>query len=225
MKLHRKSGLALLFVVFALVGSACDDGLEIFDRVEGSGNLVTETADVSGFDEIVVLGSGEVTVEMTGQESLEVTVDDNILPFLEIEVSGSRLELGFKSGTNIDPSAPVTYRITADDLVGVTITGSGDVLAGGLDNRRFDVDITGSGDVELHGKTSLVDVTIAGSGEFDGTGLESFRGEVTISGSGSAVMNVIDELDVTISGSGDVTYTGDPVVDQTISGSGDVSQR
>jgi len=201
-------------IVTALVVAAC---------TVGSGNLITETRDVSDFDEIVLLGSGDVIVTVTGTESLEIEAEDNIMPLLTSDVVDGRLELG--QTESITTSRGITYTITAAQLVGVTIKGSGDINGTDIDAISFEAAIEGSGNIDITGTSDDLTVRIEGSGEVDGRDLTSATGTVTIDGSGSAVVNVTDDLTVTINGSGDVEYMGDPVLNQTINGSGSVSRR
>jgi hypothetical protein len=147
------------------------------------------------------------------------------MEFLTTEVVGGRLELGFESGKLLSPTRDITYTITAAQLNGVTIRGSGDIEASNIDTDAFAVEISGSGDVAPVGTSGHLEVSISGSGRFDGTDLESATGEVRVSGSGNVVVNVTDELDVTISGSGDVKYIGDPSLNSSVSGSGDISEK
>jgi len=189
----------------------------------GSGDVITESRDVTGFDEIVLLGSGDVIIDVTGTESLEIEAEDNVMPLLTSEVIDGRLELGVEG--SITTSRGITYTITAARLVGVTIRGSGDVNGSDIDAESFEATIEGSGIVDLTGTSSELTVRIGGSGNFDGQDLESATGAVRIDGSGGALVNVAEDLTVTINGSGDVEYIGDPVLHQTINGSGDVSRR
>lgn len=211
--------LAVALVAGAVAGCDLDD----VAATEGSGDVVTETREVGGFQEIDVRGSGEVIVDVTGTESLTVEADDNILPLLETEVDNGVLVLSVES--NIDPTVGPKYTITAATLQGVSIAGSGDVTATGLDVDEFSVDIAGSGDVSPTGTAASLSVSIAGSGSYRGEDLVVETGSVDVAGSGRATVNVTDELDVDISGSGEVEYIGSPTVTQSISGSGDVSQR
>ena len=213
----------LLGLMAGLVLLGCDDLDVTNDGVRGSGNLITESRSVSGFDEIVLLGSGDVVIDVTGTESLTIEAEDNIMPLLTADLSGSRLELG--SDEPFSATRGITYTITAATLDGVTINGSGNFLASGVDTGRFEVTVNGSGDVEPNGTCAEVDVNINGSGNFRGEGLVASVGDIGISGSGSAVVNVSDDLNVRISGSGSVEYLGNPVVDSQTTGSGSVSQR
>jgi hypothetical protein len=216
----RASILVGAAMLVALSVSACDT--DVFG-VRGSGNVITESRDVSGFDEIVVLGSGEVVVDIDGTESLSIEAGDNIMPLLKTEVSNGRLELSADS--SISPTTEVKYTITATALAGVSISGSGDVAAAGIAADSFSVEVSGSGRVEPTGTTDTLVLDISGSGNYVGADMVAAAGTVSISGSGKAVVNVTDDLDVDISGSGSVAYIGDPSLTTSISGSGDIQQR
>jgi hypothetical protein len=207
-------------VLAALFVSACDT--DVFG-VRGSGTVITESRDVSGFDEIIVLGSGEVVVDIDGTESLTIEAEDNIMPLLKTEVSNGRLELSVDS--NISPTTAVRYTITAAALAGVSIAGSGDITVTGVEAGSFDVEISGSGRVEPIGTTDTLVLDISGSGKYVGSGMVAAAGTVVISGSGKAVVNVTDVLDVDVNGSGSVKYIGDPSLTTSISGSGNIQQR
>jgi hypothetical protein len=202
-----------------LITSAC-----IIVGVEGSGNVITETREVSGFSEIVVGGSGVVRVEVTGTESLSIEADDNIMPLLETDVTNGRLVLD--ATRSIAPTVDIVYTITAATLDGLEVSGSAEVDATGVEGGEFSVDISGSGDVAVVGTLDgLLRLSISGSGAFDGEALTAPQGTVDISGSGNAVVNVTETLDISVSGSGNVEYLGSPEVDEDISGSGNIDQR
>jgi hypothetical protein len=211
-------GAATLITMVAV--SACDGG--VFG-VRGSGNVITESRDVSGFNEIALLGSGTVVVEVNGNESLTVEAEDNIMPLLKTEVHNGRLELSVES--SISPTVEVKYTITAATLDGVSISGSGKVAATGIDAESFDVEISGSGKVEPVGTADTLTLGISGSGRYAGEDLIASVGDVRVAGSGDAVVHVTDDLDADVSGSGSVEYIGEPSLTRSISGSGDISQR
>jgi hypothetical protein len=207
-----------LFVVLAV--SACN--FNVFGE-RGSGNVITETRTVSGFDEIVLSGSGEVVVDINGTESLTIEAEDNIMPLLTTEVHDGRLELSTKSG--ISPTVTVIYTVSAAELDGVSVDGSGDITVTGIDADSFDADISGSGQIEATGTTDALDVEISGSGRYTGADLVASVATVSVSGSGHALVNATETLDAEVSGSGTVEYIGDPNVSSSLSGSGDISQR
>ncbi|MET0696557.1 MAG: DUF2807 domain-containing protein [Acidimicrobiia bacterium] len=211
-------------VILAMLLAAILCGSCISPGVEGSGNVITESREVSDFNEIVLGGTGRVVVDVTGTESLTIEAEDNIMPFLETRVSNGRLRL--ETNRSISPTLEIVYTITAETLDGLVISGSGVVEAEAVDSTDFRVDISGSGDVDVEGTLSgLLSVSISGSGEFDGESLTALEGQVDVSGSGNAVVNVTDDLDVSVSGSGEVQYLGEPNVESSVSGSGTVTPR
>jgi Putative auto-transporter adhesin, head GIN domain len=60
---------------------------------QGFGQIGNESRQVSGFSKVELNGSGELTIEQTGTESLTISAEDNLLPKLSSEVSGDTLVL------------------------------------------------------------------------------------------------------------------------------------
>lgn len=220
---RRHLRLAVAGVLVLFFASACDNIVIDVGGVRGSGHVITESRDVSGFSEVAVLGSGNLVITVDGTESLTIEAEDNIMPLLTTEIRDGRLELG--TSESISPTRQIEYTISAATLEGVSISGSGEITATGVDEETFTAQISGSGRVEPVGTAKELTIVISGSGEYEGAGLVARRGDVTVSGSGSALVNVIDELEVTVSGSGNVGYLGSPSLSSSISGSGEVSQR
>ncbi len=217
---------SLISVVGALVVTlstvSCDED-DLVD-VRGSGHVITETREVSGFDEVVLSGFGKVVVDVTGSESLTIEAEDNVMPLLTSRVVSGRLELGAEQNRfqRLSPTRDVLFRITATELVGVAVRGSGDVTVSGLRTDSFSVSISGSGNVAPVGTCDVLGVEISGSGDFDGRDLTARAGSVSVAGSGNAVVHATAELNVSVSGSGNVEYIGSPSLEQSISGSGEV---
>jgi hypothetical protein len=194
--MRLRAALALLTVVLLL--AACS-------VTQGSGQLATESRQVSGFTEVELTGFGELTIEQTGTESLTISAEDNLLPRLTSEVSGDTLVLGEEPNTTIRTTKPITYSLTVKDLTGLAISGSGTIT--------------------VNGTAVDQDLEISGSGRYQAEQLTSKTVKAQISGSGTANVLATDMLDVKISGSGSLTYTGNPQVTQEISGSGKLIKK
>jgi Putative auto-transporter adhesin, head GIN domain len=214
--MRLRFALALLAVV--LLVSACS-------ITKGSGQVVTETREVSGFTKVELSGSAELTVEKTGTESLSISAEDNLLPQLTSDVSGDTLILGTKPNTSILPTKPITYSVTVKDLTGIAVSGSGSVRVSNLMTNSLATKISGSGTITASGAVNDQDVDISGSGRYQAEQMTSKAVKAQISGSGNASVLASDTLDVTISGSGALTYSGDPKVTQEISGSGKLIKK
>lgn len=222
---------------FALAVIGCN-------MVTGSGNVKSESRDVSGFSEVALLGSGSLSIEQTGTESLTIEADDNVLPLIQSTVSGGRLTIGPKENTSITNIKTLNYKLTVKDLNALDLSGSGNVTAPkinsdamslkisgsgnisiGVTANSLGTTVSGSGEVTVSGKAARQQLTISGSGNYKAGDLESKEATVKVSGSGNATLKVSDALDATISGSGNIEYTGNPTVTQNVSGSGRVTKR
>jgi hypothetical protein len=191
----------------------------------GSGNVITETRQVSGFNRIRFRGSGSLIVEQTGVESLTVEAEDNIVPLLRSDVENRVLILGLRPGTSIVAYKPIVFRLTVRELTGIEVSGSGATEVNRLDTARFDFDGSGSGEARLSGRAEVQEVSLSGSGEYDAESLISRAANVRVSGSAEVVINASDSLDVDVSGSADVRYVGSPRLSQRVSGSGSVTSK
>ena len=185
----------------------------------------TESRTVSGFSKIELAGSGDLTIDQTGSESLTIEAGDKVLPNLTSDVVGDTLVLGTKRGTVLPPGGRISYQLTVKDLTGVTVSGSGEVTAPKITTDALSSDISGSGRITVGGSAPEQRLTISGSGTYEAGDLAGKTLRADISGSGNAVVNISDSLEVTISGSGSLTYSGDPTVQKDISGSGNVIKK
>lgn len=209
----------------------------------GSGEVVTESRSVEGFDAIDLRGMGEVNITVDGTESLMIEAEDNIIDDLTSEVRSGTLVLG--TDRPIRPTEDIIFTVTMASLEGVEISGSGAVSVSEFSAEDFSVEVSGSGAAEIRdlaaeavfvrisgsgavtvtGDADELDVSISGSGAFNGEGLAADVGEVDVSGSGNATVDVLETLDVDVTGSGNVEYLGDPNVSMNTSGSGNVARR
>ena len=206
--------VALALLTVALLLAACS-------VTRGSGQLASESRPVTGFTKVELSGTGELTIEKTGTESLAISAEDNLLPLLTSEVSGDTLVLGTKRNTEIVTTKPINYALTVKDLTGLTLSGSGNIRVSNLSTTRLTTKISGSGTITASGTADDQDLDVSGSGRYQADQLASKTVSAGISGSGTASVLVSDALDVRISGSGTLTYTGDPTrVTQDVSGSG-----
>ncbi len=233
-------------ILLAALVVACDDGVGLIEgteKIEGSGDVITESRDVSGFDRVVLAGEGRVVITVGASESLTIEADDNLMQYLETTVSGGALEIATSEGVDVDPSRGIVYRVGVAELTGVELLGGGafevdrveadtfDVLlAGGgeisIDNLSaadLSVELLGGGDITLSGIVDVQSVVVAGAGGYNAGKLESSIANVDIPGSGEVTVWAVDELDVSITGVGSVDFFGNPVVGQQVTGTGSVT--
>jgi hypothetical protein len=172
---------------------------------------------------VAISGEGELTLSQTGQESLTIEAEDNLLPFLTSTVAHGRLTLGTSAA--IHPTKPIHYTVTVKDLTLLALSGAGSVTATQLHVNGLKVDVSGAGRVTLSGQAEKSDVRLSGVGSYDGSKLATRSTRVNVSGVGSAIVEASDALDATTSGVGSIEYIGDPKVTKSVSGVGSVHKR
>lgn len=212
----------------------------------GSGNIITETRKVEGFDSISVEYPARVFITQGAAESFKVEADDDFLPGLQTRVSGDRLVISYKAqdGKRIDPTNLIVITIVVKDLnevdfetagelnitgietdtLDVSVSGAGELKMKDLEAGKLSVNLSGAGNMEASGTADDLNVNISGFGSFNGKELHSQSADVNLSGMGSATVWVDDQLNAQISGAGSVNYYGSPSVTKQIGGLGSVSK-
>jgi hypothetical protein len=194
-------------------------------QVRGSGNVVTENRNVTGFTGVDFRGDWQLFIEQTGSESLSVTADDNILPYLTSEVRAGRLVLEDKDHANLTPTGSVIFRLTVKNLDRIELSGDGSVEAKGIRADVLRINLSGDGRVTIDGEAGRQDVHLSGDGRVDAERLMVKEGRVDLSGDGHVIVTVTDKLDVNLSGDGSVEYIGNPTLTQHLSGDGSIRKR
>jgi hypothetical protein len=229
--------LALLILPALLLFTACDP-----DAIRGDGDLVTETRDEKDFTGLNVSVPGKINVKLGTTFKVEVQVEENLLPYLrtEVESDGDLHIYFYKEVRDVDglvvsvtmpqletldlsgSAIVVTDGVFEGPSLDLDVSGSGKVTMNFIDYDDIDVQLSGSGRIEVEGTGGELNAHISGSGHIVALDCPVREAEVHISGSGSAKVDVLQKLKAHISGSGEVWYEGNPVVDSDISGSGKI---
>ncbi len=222
-----KKIFVITLLVASLLLSACSLTILGQDIVRGSGNVISETREVSGFTGVEVVGSAEVEVSFGESESVVVETDDNIMPLVETEVRGGVLVISMKRNVSITTLRPIRVQVTMKEMDLAAIPGSGSIEISGLQAEQVKFELAGSGMIRADGQVDEMEVILTGSGNLECDELQSRSATVQLSGSGTVEVYAADELEVSISGSGVVSYNGDPeTVRESVTGSGRlVSER
>lgn len=217
--------LLFILIILTLTISSCS---LISDRpavVRGSGNVISETRDVTGFTSISLEGSANVHVTMGTTESVVVSGEDNIVPLIETNVLKHELVIKTKPLMSYSTTRPVRVDVTMISLDQVSISGSGNLDVPELKADSFYANLAGSGNITLSGEANTTNFTISGSGNIFSDRLTAKTAKALISGSGNITMYASDALDATITGSGDIRYSGSPAsLSKNVSGSGSIHE-
>jgi hypothetical protein len=234
-----------LFVFLIVAVSSCSSCRFVTgQRIRGNGNVRTETRSPGSFKSVSSHGSFDVFVS-SGEQSVKVEAEENLLPYIETYVEGYTLHVQTKDDYWLNPGRKVKIYVSAPDYESIRSFGSGDIIGeskitnssklelevSGSANIKMDVDApeintetNGSGDMFLKGETKSFDGEIHGSGNIKALDLRSNETKIEIFGSGNADVFVDGKLDVHVAGSGDVNYRGDAQVSSSMAGSGRVKK-
>ena len=235
-----KSLSIISLVLAAGLLSACQIAM-----IRGSGHVITDKRNVSGFNAVSFSGIGEINLTQGESESLTIEAEDNIAPHFITEVKNNTLYIHEdQSATRswLQPTRPVRFNLSvknlnAFDLLGVgnirsaslkadslsiSINGAGSIHLDRLDANALTANINGTGDVDIAGKVDQQNTHLSGTGSYRTPDLQSQSAAVDISGAGSATVWAQESLTAHISGAGTVAYYGHPQVNQSISGVGSI---
>ncbi|MEL4454515.1 head GIN domain-containing protein [Lutimonas vermicola] len=232
-----KSTVLLLILTLAF-------GTSYAQKVKGNGKIINKTRTVGSFDGVGVSGSFDVFLVAGEEGKLDISVEENLEPYLITEVKDGTLNIKWKKGTNIRTSAKTTVTVHFKNINSLAMAGSGDIigkdkikgnslnvaLAGSgdidveMDVQQLKTAISGSGDIEFSGSATEFEAAVSGSGDVDAYDLKTEKAALKISGSGSIGVHVEKEIVARVSGSGDIKYKGQPrIEDIKVSGSGNIS--
>lgn len=214
-----------------------------YRSVSGSGNVIQQNRNISGFSGIKAAGPVDVEVKQAGDYKITIEADDNIMDLVIVRREGNSLLVKLEDNVHIKTASAIKVYVEMPHLKSVDVAGSGNVKSVGLieNNDEVDVDIAGSGDVDLQvrtpkvsasvagagkthigGETKTIKIDIAGSGDVDAAQLKSEEAKVNIGGSGNIKVFASLKLDISIAGSGDVVYFGSPEISKSVVGSGNI---
>jgi len=228
----------------SLMGGFWNNGMYFGPGDAGSGKVITETRDASGFDSIQVEFPAQVFISQGQTESVKVKAEDNFLPGLKTEVRNGTLEIFYKTGNDdrVNPTEPVIITIVVKDLTEIEFSSAGELTIAGVKTDKLDISLSGAGNIKMtdldvedlsvvlsgagsmsaSGSATNLNVEINGFGSFSGGDLHASTADVVLSGAGSATVWVDKTLDAEISGAGSVNYYGKASVTKQIGGLGNV---
>lgn len=208
----------------AVIGLALTLGLALGSQAFGE---KSESRDVKDFSYVKLSGSMDAVITAGEAKTVVIKADADELDQIKTYVEDGVLYIKQKSRRGYwGSSGDVEVVISTPKFDGVTLSGSGDVTARGVDSKEFKAKISGSGDIDLAGRCGMAKLAISGSGDVDADRLKCQDVDIAISGSGDADVHATGLVSVRISGSGDVeVHGGGRVTESRISGSGNLTVR
>lgn len=236
-----KSFIVLLFSILTFSVTSC---IINFTGIDGNGNIITESRNISSFDRVDVSGAFNIVMQQGESESVSIEGDENLMEYIVIENDGNKLLIDTRE--NLNPSRDIVITLTFKELSRVEISGACEITNKGLlqfqqiafdcsgaskcelnmeaDNCEFDV--SGAGKLELNGKAKHVDFDASGAVDIEADEFEVENCTVDLSGAAEADLLVTKTLELDISGAAKLSYYGNAVVTrQDISGAASISAK
>ena len=163
----KKVIVAVLVVVLLTSGllAGCGAG------VTGSGKLKTEEYNYSGFDQVEISSAFEVEIVQSSSYSVVVTVDDNLLKYVDVSKEGETLKIGLKTATLLGPKT-LKAKVTMPQLSSLDLSGATHGSVSGFSSKEsLDIEVSGVSSIEL------VNIS-AGTVKFDVSGASKITGDI-----------------------------------------------
>lgn len=216
------------------------------EKVIGNGKMVTVNRTTSDYDDISVGGSFDVILIKGKEGNIVIEGEENIIPYIETEMQGKKLQIRYKKNTNISTTKKLVVKVPYNKIDKISLGGSGNITNEGIiksiefsaslggsgnitlkiESDEINANIGGSGNIELTGKTKELTCSIAGSGNINAYDLTADTTNATIAGSGSVKTTVSTKISAKVVGSGNIYYKGNPTyTDLKSVGSGDIINK
>lgn len=189
-------------------------------NIAGSGHVVTEVRPVGGFTAVSVSGAGRLVIEQSGTETLAITAEDHILPLLRTVVVDGRLVIGAVSGTSINPTREILYRLGVRTLTDIEASGAIRVESTNIEADRLSLGLSGASTAHIAGTASRLILAASGASTCLVDGVRSLEVRAGLSGASYGRVRAAHFLEANVSGSSRLEYFGDPVLVANVSGSG-----
>ena len=215
------------------------------EKVNGDGNVVSQSRKGGNFEAIEVSGSFKIDLRQGAASSVDVNTDQNLQEYVDVYIENNTLYVKEKEGYNLRPSEEIKVSVVAPMITAVDLSGSCNLTGGTFrTNKEFSIsvsgagevhmnieapkvhtDISGSGIIELGGQVKQFEAEISGSGDMRCSSLEAEDVMLDLSGAAEADVWASKTLDIQASGAATINYKGNPSVKQSISGAGSVNKQ
>jgi hypothetical protein len=229
----------LIFAALGCLQSSCYIG-----GIPGSGKIVTEKRNLSGFTAISSAASVEVEFTQGNEFAVEAEADDNLIRHLKTVVEGGKLKIYIGDNVSVR-NAHFKVTVTAPEINSLKASSSSSIHVNGtlksasqillaasssasieadVDAPVINADASSSADINLSGKTKDLTVEASSSAEINAFGLLSENTRANANSSGTANVFASIDLDAHASSSGDINYKGGARVKVATNSSGSVNK-
>ncbi len=201
------------------------------DVITGSGRTTTKNYDFSGFTKVSIGSAFQADITQGESYATSVTVDDNIVEYLDVRVEGDTLHIGLKPRLSLGfRNTTLKTQITMPDLAGLDLSGAtrtnvkgfkndqpasvevsgASQLRGDLTTGQMKMRASGASTVDISGATGTLDVEGSGASTVRLDNFTSTDTNVRASGASNVTVNASGKITGEASGASSVSYVGNP---------------
>ena len=155
-------------LLFAFAG--CDIG-----GIRGNGRVVSEQRNVDPFVNVETGGAFRVEWN-SGAPSASITVDENLMQYVEMEVRDRVLHV--RTTRSVRPTHSIRLALTSNVLEGASFSGASRLDAHQLSGPKFYLETTGASNVTLDGAVDELVANMTGASDLRAEALQTKIAEV-----------------------------------------------
>ena len=213
-------GFCVIAVVFFLNSTiACN-------VVHGSGKLISEKRDLSGFTGIEAGGAIDIEVTQADSYSVEIEADKNLMPHVRTTVESGTLKISTED-MNFDffDHSTVHVKISMPKLSSFELAGASKGIAKNIKTDKLSLDVSGASKLIVAGTASSVNSEISGASKLEAKDLIADNVEVDCAGASKAYVHANATLKISAAGASNVIYSGSAKVSEESSGASSVERE
>jgi hypothetical protein len=223
-----KANVILFSIAQCLMFTSC---FSAHPKIKGSGNVVSETREVSAFDKIKIDGVVNVILVPGSTENVVVETDSELQPYIHVYNNGRTLVIDTDPDKDLKFTKNNVY-VAFEQLHQIMHHGVGSIKSEGklvttdlfIENKgvgnaelsvlceNLEIRQTGVGSLDIEGFTTTLILKNTGVGSVNAYHLDSEYAEIENKGVGSVSVLAQKEISIHSSGVGSVKYHGNAQV-------------
>ncbi len=224
--LLRNSSIRSVNALLAFIGALLLWSLTL--SPVANGEIKEEIRNLEGISKVRIAGSLTVIVKEADASQIRIRGPEEAISKVAANTSGDTVSISYDAGWlefYVEDLDELVIEVSLPVIEGLSVSGSGDLVADQLHSPKFKAVVQGSGNLVIKSLTAKeVSLTVLGSGDMVIKDLAAIKSKASIKGSGTIVASgEVVSQDISIMGSGD--FVGRELTAEVakgkISGSGD----
>ncbi|WP_340198945.1 head GIN domain-containing protein [Ascidiimonas sp. W6] len=235
----------IITILVSIFLTSCQWDINFGEGKKGNGNVVSETRDITEDFNVINAAEGlDVYITQGKDFSIEVEADNNIIEYINTDISGGTLHIDTEERIGRAKSKKVY--VTLPEIIEISASSGSDVYGQGViessklalssssgadirlevNTENLICDASSGADIDISGRTINLRANASSGADIDGRELTAENCNADASSGADISINATKELTASASSGGDVRYSGNPeIVNKSKSSAGSVSKN